>query len=139
MMEYIYNFVFYYPLLMGFIWMFGSILFRAYRDKASISEPEIPEEPMVSVLVPCHNEEECIEDTIRYLQLQTYRNFEIIAIDDASKDRTGEILRKLQKEFSNLRVITLKSNQGKGTGLTMAAMASHLEAISTFLFIATML
>ncbi|HCE46882.1 MAG TPA: poly-beta-1,6 N-acetyl-D-glucosamine synthase [Lentisphaeria bacterium] len=127
MMEYIYNFVFYYPLLMGFIWMFGSILFRLYRDRYVLKEPEIPENPMVSILVPCHNEEECIEDTIRYLQLQTYRNFEIIAIDDASRDRTGGILRDLQKEFSNLRVITLKSNQGKGTGLTMAAMASNGE------------
>lgn len=126
-MEYIFNFVFYYPLLMGFVWMFGSILFRVYRYKASFKEPEIPDSPMVSVLVPCHNEEECIEDTIRYLQLQTYNNFEIIAIDDASRDKTGEILRDLQKEFSNLRVVTLKSNQGKGTGLTMAAMVSKGE------------
>ncbi len=126
-MDIVYNFVFYYPLLMGFIWMFGSILFRIYRDTYLIKEPDIPGNPMVSILVPCHNEEECIEDTIRYLQLQSYRNFEIIAIDDASKDKTGEILMNLQKEFSNLRVITLKSNQGKGTGLTMAAMVSKGE------------
>ena len=126
-MEFIYNFVFYYPLLMGFVWMFGSVLFRLYRGKYSFREPEIEGNPMVSILVPCHNEEECIEDTIRYLEIQTYRNFEIIAIDDASRDRTGEILRDLQKEFGNLRVITLKSNQGKGTGLTMAAMASKGE------------
>lgn len=129
MMEIIFNFVFFYPLFMGFIWMFGSIIFTIYRYKYNSNAPEIEGAPMVSILVPCHNEEDCIEETIRYLQLQTYPEFEIIAIDDDSRDETGEILRDLQQEFDNLRIITLKSNQGKGTGLTMAAMACKGEYI----------
>lgn len=129
MMEIIFNFVFFYPLFMGFVWMFGSILFTVYRYKHNSKPPEIENTPMVSVLVPCHNEENCIEETIRHLQLQTYKNYEIIAVDDASIDRTGEILGKLQNEFANLRIVTLKSNQGKGTGLTMAGMVSKGEYI----------
>ncbi len=115
---------------MAFVWIFGTFLFQSLRDRSGEKAPEFaPDAPLVSILIPCHNEEDCIEDTIRYLQLQTYPNYEIIAIDDASVDRTGEILRGLQKEFASLRVITLKSNQGKGTGLNMAAMACKGEFI----------
>ncbi len=127
-MEYVLNFIYFYPITMAFVWMVGTLLFQLYRDKAPASPPEPgPDAPMVSVLIPCHNEEDCIEETIRYLSLQTYSSFEIIAIDDASSDRTCEILRRLQGEIPNLRVIKLKSNQGKGTGLNMAALHSRGE------------
>lgn len=129
-MEHLLAFVYFYPLTMAFVWIFGTFLFQSLRDRSGERPPDFgPDAPLVSILVPCHNEEDCIDDTIRYLQLQTYPNYEIIAIDDASTDRTGEILRELQKEFPRLRVITLKSNQGKGTGLNMAAMASKGEFI----------
>jgi len=127
-MDYLLDFVYFYPLTMAFIWMFGTFLFQTLRDNSPDAPPEPGENPpMFSVLIPCHNEEECIEETISYLEYQDYPNFEIIAIDDASSDRTGEILRQLQQKYANLRVITLKSNQGKGTGLNMAAMVSRGE------------
>lgn len=127
-MDYILDFVYFYPLTMSFVWIFGTMLFQALRDTSPQEPPPLGDDaPMMSILIPCHNEEECIEETIRYLSHQDYPNFEIIAIDDASKDRTGEILRSLQKEIHNLRVVTLKSNQGKGTGMNMAAMASRGE------------
>jgi len=129
-MNYILDFVFYYPLTMSFVWMCGAFIFAFFREKKFFKKrPELKEYPLVSILIPCHNEEECIEDTITYLQYQTYPNFEIIAVDDASKDRTYEILLKLQSKFKNLRIIRLMSNQGKGTGLNMAMMASKGEIL----------
>jgi len=126
--DYILDFVYFYPLTMAFVWMFGTMLFQFFRDNSPASPPPAgPDAPLVSVLIPCHNEEECIEETLRCLAHQDYPNFEIIAVDDASSDRTGEILRSLQEEFKNLRVLTLKSNQGKGTGMNMAALHSRGE------------
>lgn len=127
-MEYILNFLYFYPITMAFVWMIGTFLFHFFRDRNPVILPESgPASPMVSVLIPCHNEEDCIEETITYLSLQTYKNFEIITVDDASTDNTGAILKKLQEKTPNLRIITLKNNQGKGTGMTMAALHSKGE------------
>jgi len=127
-MDYILDFIYFYPLTMAFVWMFGTFLFERLRDRSGGKPPDFGQDaPLVSILIPCHNEEDCIEETIRYLKLQSYPNIEIVAVDDASSDRTGLILQGLQADFPNLRVITLKSNQGKGTGLNMAALASKGE------------
>jgi poly-beta-1,6-N-acetyl-D-glucosamine synthase len=39
-------------------------------------------------LVPCYNEEDTIENTVEQLRLLNYPNYEIIAINDGSKDNT---------------------------------------------------
>ncbi len=54
-------------------------------------------EPPISVLVPAHNEEKIIVETIRSLLQLTYSNYEIIIINDGSRDKTVEVL---IKEFS---------------------------------------
>jgi cellulose synthase/poly-beta-1,6-N-acetylglucosamine synthase-like glycosyltransferase len=48
--------------------------------------------PLVSVLIPAHNEEKVIENLLRTLFEQTYKNMEIIVINDASTDNTRRIL-----------------------------------------------
>lgn len=53
--------------------------------------------PFVSVIVPVLNEENTIEWTIRSLKEQTYKNLEIIIVDDGSTDRTPEICKSLKK------------------------------------------
>lgn len=126
-MEYLFTFVFYYPVAMAFVWIFGAFIFRYARASDSDWVPVIENEPMVSILVPCRNEEDCIEETVNYLERQHYSNFEIIAINDGSTDNTEVILKRLMKEHPRLRVLNMKSNQGKGTGLTMAAMVSRGE------------
>ena len=51
--------------------------------------------PRLSVIIPARNEERRIEQTIRALLAQTYRNFEIVVVDDRSTDRTPQILASL--------------------------------------------
>lgn len=53
------------------------------------------EGPLVSIIIPARNEERAIERTIRALLAQTYRNLEIIVVDDRSTDGTGGILAAL--------------------------------------------
>jgi len=120
-------FVFLYPLYMAFFWMLGSLLFFFRREQDHRQPPEIADPPMVTVLVPCHNEEQNIRLTIERLARNRYPNLEIIAIDDGSTDRTAEILAGLQNEFPQLRVMTLARNLGKAMALRAGAYASRGE------------
>ena len=115
------SFVFWYPLIMSTIWIIGGVLFYYRREK----KPALPltESPMVSILIPCHNEENTIENTIKRLNNLNYPNYEIIAINDGSKDKTEKILNNLSAEYEKLRVIQLKTNVGKANALYLGLIA----------------
>ncbi len=48
--------------------------------------------PDISVLLPCYNSSETLEETLNSLQKQTYPDFEVICVDDGSTDETGALL-----------------------------------------------
>lgn len=125
--ELLFLFVFVYPLFMSVFWMMGSVLFFFRREQASRTRPGLRSYPRVSILVPCHNEELIIRDVIEQLSRNEYPNFEIIAINDASTDRTGEILHELTAQHPRLRVVTLTRNYGKAMALRAGALAASSE------------
>lgn len=130
-MESLFSFAFYYPLFMAYVWMIGAIYYRfhwEHKGGRSYSEPpELNSYPGVSVLLPCFNEGDLARETIERLFMQTYPNFEVIAVNDGSTDNTREVLDELSEEFENLRVVHLESNQGKAMAMNMAAMLSKHE------------
>ena len=65
----------------------------------------------ISVVIPAYNNEETIERAVMSALSQTYGNVEVVAVDDGSQDKTGEILDKLAGEHENLLVIH-KENGG---------------------------
>ncbi|MEA3293337.1 MAG: glycosyltransferase, partial [Patescibacteria group bacterium] len=71
----------------------------------------------ISVVIPAYNEEKRLPKTLieidEYLKKQDY-NYEIIVVNDGSRDRTAEIVEKLGLEMPNLRLIDNKENHGKG-------------------------
>lgn len=69
-------------------------------------------EPLVSILVPTYNGERFIEATLRSALLQTHRQIEIVVGDDASTDRTPEILARIAASDDRLRVIRHPANVG---------------------------
>jgi dolichyl-phosphate beta-glucosyltransferase len=73
--------------------------------------------PDLSVVIPAYNEESRIEPTVReiveYCRAQA-RNFELILVDDGSRDGTTALGRLLSVEFPELRLIRLAANRGKG-------------------------
>ena len=70
------------------------LLFRRLNGSLA-SEP-----PHVSVLVPARNEERAIEACISSLLRQNYPAFEVIVLNDHSEDQTGDILQRMQKEYT---------------------------------------
>jgi glycosyltransferase involved in cell wall biosynthesis len=67
--------------------------------------------PTISVLLPCFNAEETIENALDSIVKQSFEDFEIIAIDDGSSDSTPEILRKWSEQDRRIRLIT-QSHRG---------------------------
>lgn len=64
------------------------------------------DEPLVSILLPARNEEKRIlRECVNSLLAQDYENFEVIAVNDRSTDRTGGILREIAAKDAKLRVI----------------------------------
>jgi len=126
-MEAISLFVFLYPLYMAFFWMLGAIVFSLRRERDHRQPPALDAAPFVSILVPCHNEEQNIRRTIEQLARNRYPEFEIIAVNDGSTDRTAALLAELVREQPRLRVITLARNLGKAMALRAGAYASRGE------------
>lgn len=67
--------------------------------------------PAFSVVIPAYNSEKFIEKTIKSVLRQTFTDFEIIIVDDGSKDDTGHIVAKLKKNDARIKIITT-SNSG---------------------------
>lgn len=57
---------------------------------------------VVSVIIPAHNAEEYLEETVKSVLNSTYKNIEIIIMDDGSNDKTGEIADSLAKKYLNI-------------------------------------
>lgn len=68
-------------------------------------------DPLVSVVIPCYNAEKFVEEAVRSVLNQTYRKLEVIAIDDCSTDRTGEILRLLTQEDDRVKYYRNEENK----------------------------
>ena len=71
------------------------------------------QDPLITVIVPTYNAERYIEDCIESIEKQTYRNFEIIVINDESPDAVYKKLIKLKSKYSNIRIYSEK-NSGQG-------------------------
>ncbi len=127
--DFVFSFTLYYPLFMAYLWMSGALIYYMHWEKKKNPVFDLPdtELPPVSILVPCHNEGDNARETIEYLLNQQYPHIEIIAINDASKDNTGEILVALSQEHDSVRVIHFEKNMGKAAAMNMGALASNSE------------
>jgi cellulose synthase/poly-beta-1,6-N-acetylglucosamine synthase-like glycosyltransferase/peptidoglycan/xylan/chitin deacetylase (PgdA/CDA1 family) len=84
--------------------------------------------PLVSVLVPAYNEEVVLLKTVRSLLQSSYRNIEIIIIDDGSKDNTWKEAQKIAKKFKRVRSFT-QPNGGKSKALNFGISKANGEIL----------
>jgi cellulose synthase/poly-beta-1,6-N-acetylglucosamine synthase-like glycosyltransferase len=86
----------------------------------------LPALPMVSILIPAYNEQEIILDAIAAALNQNYREFEVIVIDDGSRDLTAHLA-----ATTGARLIRHERNQGKAAALNTGIAAARGEFIVT--------
>ncbi len=74
----------------------------------------------VSVVIPLYNEEESLPELAAWISkvmLENNFSYEIIMIDDGSKDNSWQVIKSLQKENSNIKGIKFRRNYGKSAAL----------------------
>ena len=120
-------FVFWYPAIMSAIWIAGGIIFYFCNERKKALP--LYETPFASVLVPCYNEEDTIENTVKELSALEYPDYEIIVINDGSSDRTSEIVRSIADKYPRMRFIDLKENCGKANALYLGLIAAKGEIL----------
>lgn len=80
---------------------------------------------LVSVVIPTYNREATIEMSINSILNQTYKNIEIIVVDDNSKDNTCLIVEKLKEKYDFIKYIKHENNKGgsaaRNTGARFAS------------------
>lgn len=88
--------------------------------------------PVVTVLVPCYNEEDAAAETIEKLDaaLSSLGDFEILAIEDGSEDSTLAVLRGLEQRFPRLRVVEHGQNRGYGAALKTGMRHADSELVA---------
>lgn len=93
------------------------------RAEKFIKEATQIKNPLVSVIVPVYGVEAFIERGLRSLKNQTYKNIEVIVVDDGTKDSSGEVADKFARVDGRFKVIH-KENGGvssaKNTGIEAA-------------------
>jgi glycosyltransferase involved in cell wall biosynthesis len=93
------------------------------------SAPGSPSHPHVSVTIPVHNGGAHLEETLASLSRQSYEDFEIVVVDDASSDRSWEILEAAASREPRLRLLRLPSNQGTRAASNAAYRLAHGEIV----------
>lgn len=87
--------------------------------------------PTISIIAPCYNEEETIEPFLRRIEeilTQINEPYEIVFINDGSKDNTLNILLNTKQNFKNIRIINFSRNFGKEAALTAGLDKARGEA-----------
>ena len=85
---------------------------------------------LVTVIIPAWNSEAWLETAVRGLVKQSWRNLEIIIVDDCSEDSTLAVARKLAKKDKRIRVLANKVNRGAYGSRNWALEASTGEYIT---------
>lgn len=115
------------PFVLPFLWIAGALLFYFTRERKKILFKEHHSTTPISILIPCFNEAETVHATIASLDVLPKEQFEIIAINDGSRDQTQRILEELALLRPHMRVVNLVQNRGKAAALTLGAMAAKNE------------
>jgi len=90
--------------------------------------------PLVSVLLPVYNGSKYLMEAIQSVLSQTYKNFELIVVDDGSTDSTPKLLSKIEKMDDRVQVVTCVENSGivsalnRGLSLCQGTFVMRMDA-----------
>ena len=86
--------------------------------------------PLVSIIIPVHNGEKYLKESIESCLNQDYSPLEIIVVDDKSEDNTLEILSEYQKKSNILKVISVEKQNGLGNVINIGVKNSNGKYIA---------
>ena len=114
-----------------------SIAATKYQKRKLKMHPKVVNEnfkPFVTVMIPAHNEESVITNTVENILKMDYPNFEVIVIDDRSSDNTGSVIKNLEAKHEQVRALIREKDAfpGKSAVLNDALKMAHGEAILVF-------
>lgn len=75
---------------------------------------------LISVIMPVYNAQDFLNDSLESILVQTYQNWELIAVDDGSKDKSFEILTSFAKKDRRIKVFKNRKNLGIGKTINIA-------------------
>lgn len=78
------------------------------------------EMPIITVVVPCFNHGKYLQECVESLLCQTYKNLEIIIVNDGSTDNTTSVAQALVDRDKRVKFIDLPENKGKWFALNLA-------------------
>lgn len=128
-----------------FYWIVGVVLALAWFSRiidaaigmpsvADVSRPEWDRNPVsplgnprVSIIVPARNEEETIAQGLATLLSLDYDNYEVIAVNDRSTDRTGEIMDRISTSLPSETTLQLRSGQAPAGPPSSGMIAGHAQ------------
>jgi glycosyltransferase involved in cell wall biosynthesis len=93
-----------------------------------IKLPQLPENPLVSILIANYNYEKYIGETLESVLCQTYRNWEAIVCDDGSKDNSCEVIETYVQKNSRIKLIR-QQNGGVASALNTTYRESSGQII----------
>ncbi len=114
-----------------------SIAATKYQKRKLKKHPIVVNEdfkPFVSVMIPAHNEETVISNTVENILRMDYPNFEIIVIDDRSSDNTPNVIKELEQKYEKVKALIREADAfpGKSAVLNDAISIAKGEAILVF-------
>ena len=114
-----------------------SIAATKYQSRKQKKYPLVVNEnykPFVSIMIPAHNEEGVITNTVENILTIDYPNFEVIVIDDRSTDNTASVIYDLSQKHENVIAIVREKDAfpGKSAVLNDAFKVAKGEAILVF-------
>lgn len=86
--------------------------------------------PLVSIVVPVYNAEDVILNCLNSVRNQSYKNLDIIVVDDKSTDGTANLVEKLCGTDKRIRIIRLQKNAGSSFARQCGLNLAHGEYVT---------
>lgn len=122
-----------YPIIGAFFWFWGALSYRflkTHKREDDWHVLPVEQQPMITIMIPAHNEEIMIESTITYLfEKLNYTNYEVLVMNDGSTDETANIIKRLQAIYPRLRTVNVLANKGKAHAFNIGMFFAKGEYI----------
>ena len=118
-----------YPIFSSMMWIITSLIYFFRQERKQGGDfYKLDIYPSVTVLIPAYNEERNIENTLSAATSIDYPEYEVVVVDDASTDRTAEIVTRFVTR-GKVRLIRKLVNEGKAMALNDAIPCTNGEIL----------